>query len=322
MEKEGKSMTISGFTLANDKVDALYYPFIQSIQSILPIVDEFVVALDDKVGEVRKKLLALNSDKLRIIETSWDTEKFGDGTILAQQTDIAKEHCTGDWLFYIQSDEVFHEKYLPIIKKRCEELLHDKEVEGLLFRYRHFYGDYNHYLQSHGIYPKEIRVIRNKPDIHSWGDAQSFRRIPNFDKLNYRQKEGTYKLKVATVNAYMYHYGWTRPPKYMQNKRKNLHTVFKGEKKVAKIFENTEDVFDYGALGKLQTHKETHPQVLQKKIAEFHWADQLNYGIKHTLNRPLHKHEKLKNRFLTKIENKLLGGDQIFGYSNWKLLNR
>ena len=315
-------MKISGFTLANDKVANLYYPFIESIQSILPIVDEFVIALDDKEGQVRSKILALNSDKIKIIDTTWDTEKYGDGTILAQQTDIAKTHCTGDWLFYIQSDEVMHEKYLPIIKARCEELLEDKEVEALLFRYRHFYGDYNHYLQSHGIYPKEMRVIRNLPDIHSWGDAQSFRRIPNFDGKNYRQKEGSFKLKAAKVEAYMFHYGWTRPPKYMQNKRKNLHTVFKGEKKAAKMFENTVEDFDYGALGNLQKYMEPHPAVLEEKIKDFHWADQLNYGKSHQLNRPLHKHEKSKNVFLTKIENTFLNGNQIFGYSNWKLLKR
>ena len=315
-------MKISGFTLANDKVAELYYPFIESIQSILPIVDEFVIALDDKKGTVREKILALNSPKIKIVDTTWDTDKYGDGTILAQQTDIAKDHCTGDWLFYIQSDEVLHEKYLPIIKARCEELLDDKEVEGLLFRYRHFYGDYNHYLQSHGIYPKEMRVIRNLPDIHSWGDAQSFRRIPNFDGKNYRQKEGTFKLKVAKVDAYMFHYGWTRPPKYMQSKRKNLHTVFKGKEKVAKMFENTVDTFDYGALGNLQKYKETPPIVLKEKMKDFHWGDQLNYGTKHTLNRPLHKHEKFKNRMLTKIENTFLKGDQIFGYSNWELVKR
>ncbi|MCB0510241.1 MAG: hypothetical protein KDC82_05725, partial [Bacteroidetes bacterium] len=135
-------MKISGFTLANDKVAQLYYPYLESIQSILPIVDEFVVALDDKVGDVRAGILGLNSDKIKIIDTTWDTEKYTDGTILAQQTDIAKEHCSGDWLFYIQSDEVMHEKYLPVIKAKCEELLHDSKVDALLFRYRHFYGDY------------------------------------------------------------------------------------------------------------------------------------------------------------------------------------
>lgn len=314
-------MKISGFTLANDKVASLYYPYLESIQSILPIVDEMVIALDDKTGELYKQLVAL-SPKIKIIPTTWDTQKYTDGTILAQQTDIAKDHCTGDWLFYIQSDEVIHEKYLPIIQQRCKELLDDEEVEGLLFDYKHFYGDYNHYLKSHGIYPKEIRVIRNKKEIHSWGDAQSFRFIPNFDRINYRQKENTRKLQVAKVEASMFHYGWTRPPKFMQNKRKNLHTVFKGKKKVEKQFENTADVFDYGALGRLQKYNETHPKVMLERVAQFHWGDQLNYSKKHTLNRPLHKHEKFKNRILTFFENHFFGGNQIFGYSNWKILKR
>lgn len=315
-------MKISGFTLANDKVAQLYYPYLESIQSILPIVDEFVIALDDKLGDVRAGILSLNSDKIKIVDTTWDTEKYTDGTILAQQTDIAKQHCTGDWLFYIQSDEVMHEKYLPIIKARCEELLTDKKVDALLFKYRHFYGDYNHYLQSHGIYPKEIRIIRNLPDIHSWGDAQSFRIIPGFDYQNYRQKENTFKLNVALVDAYMFHYGWTRPPKYMQNKRKNLHTVFKGKEKVEQMFAQAADNFDYGALGNLSKYTESHPQVLAKKLEEFSWASELNYGTKHQLDRPLHKHEKLKNRILSKIENTLFDGNQIFGYSNWKIVKR
>jgi hypothetical protein len=313
---------ISGFTLANDKVANLYYPYLESIQSILPLVDEMIVALDDKVGEVRSQILSLQSPKIKIIDTTWDTEAYPDGTILAQQTDIAKQHCTGDWLFYIQSDEVFHEQYLQIVKASCEKYLHDKEVEGLLFDYRHFYGDYEHYLHSHGIYPKEIRVIRNLPDIHSWGDAQSFRKIPHFDYKNYRQKEGTFKLKVVKIAAYMFHYGWTRPPHFMQNKRKNLHTVFKGKEKVAQMFEKAPDDFDYGPLGRLSIYKGTHPQVMQERLKDFHWGDKLHYGTEIALDRPLHKHEKFKNRLLTQIERLFFKGEQIFGYSNWVSLRR
>ena len=39
-------MKISGFTMGKN-VQKLYYPIKQSIMSILPIVDEFVVALGD-----------------------------------------------------------------------------------------------------------------------------------------------------------------------------------------------------------------------------------------------------------------------------------
>ena len=37
------------------------------------------------------------------------------GAILAQQTNIALDHITGDWGFYIQGDEALHEKYLDVV---------------------------------------------------------------------------------------------------------------------------------------------------------------------------------------------------------------
>src|SRR5699024_9924429 len=135
----------------------------QSIASILPIVDEYVFALGegDKNDKTREELLSLNSDKLKIINTVWDIEKYPNGMENAHQTDIAKEACTGDWLIYLQADECIHEKYLDIIVNKCRERLNDDRVEGFLLKYRHFFGDYNHYAHQHGWYQNEIRIIRN-----------------------------------------------------------------------------------------------------------------------------------------------------------------
>ena len=46
-----------------------------------------------------------------------------------------------------------------------------------------------------------VRIVRRDPEIHSWWTAQGFRRIPNFDGVSYRTREGTFKLKVAAVDA-------------------------------------------------------------------------------------------------------------------------
>ncbi len=136
-------MKISGFSMGKNAVK-LYYPMKQAVMSILPIVDEFVVALgnNDEDDKTREQILSIGSDKIKIIDTVWNIEKYPRGMEHAHQTDIAKSHCPGDWLFYLQSDEVIHEKYLPIIQKRCLELLDDKEIEGLVFDYKHFWGDY------------------------------------------------------------------------------------------------------------------------------------------------------------------------------------
>jgi len=315
-------MKISGFTMGKN-ANKLYYPMKQSIASILPIVDEFVVALgdSDEDDHAREEILSLNSNKIKIIDTQWDLVKYPNGTENAHQTDIAREHCTGDWLFYLQADEVIHEKYLPTIQKRCEELLDDKEVEGLLFAYKHFWGDYQHYHFSHKWYKHEIRIVRNDPDIHSWESAQSFRRIPNFNGKNYRQQDGTYKLKVAKVDAEVFHYGWVRPPHLMRKKMKALDTIHQGNTEAEKRAQRNRN-FDYGPLNQLRKFQGSHPSVMQDWINRFDWSDQLQYQGKPSKNRLKHPHEKLKYRAATFLENNLLGGRTLGGFKNYILLNK
>lgn len=314
-------MKISGFTLAKN-TSKLYYPIKESIQSILPIVDEFVVALgdcdpDDTTEELLK---SIGSDKLKIIHTVWDIEKYPRGMENAHQTDIAKNACTGDWLFYLQADEVIHEKYLDYIRDKCRQRLDDRTIEGFLFKYRHFFGDYDHYCDHHGWYPHEIRIVRNDPDIHSYISAQSFRRIPNFDGLNYRQKEGTHKLKVEKLDAEVYHYGWVRPPSYMQQKSKSLDTIHKGAAAMEEEYKKRAATYDYGNMNLYRKFEGTHPKVMAEFISRFDWADQLNFEKGYKPQRKPMKHERFKTRVLTWIERRLFGGRQLFGYSNWRIV--
>jgi len=314
-------MKISGFSFVKNGVK-LYYPVVEAIKSILPICDEFVIAVGKGDDATREKIVAINDSKIKIIDTEWDLAKYPRGMENAHQTDIAKNACSGDWLFYLQADEVVHEKYLPIIKKRCEELLDDKNVEGLLFKYRHFWGDYNHYHNSHRWYPNEIRIVRNDSEIHSWESAQSFRKIPNFDGLNYRQHEGTYKLKVAAVDAYVYHYGWVRPPYLMVNKKKALDTVHKGSKRVEEMYKDFPTEFDYGPLDKLEIFKGVHPKVMQEMIKKMDWQNKLQYSGKPNPDRELLRHEMFKYRFLTWIEQNIMNGKQLGGFKNYQLLKK
>lgn len=310
-------MKISGFTMVKNAVK-LYYPIKQSISSILPLVDEFVVALGqgDEDDQTRKEIETIHSKKIRIIETVWDTDKYPNGTENAHQTDIAKEACTGDWLFYLQADEVVHEQDIPHIREMCLRYLHHKKVEGFLFKYFHFWGDYDHYINSHGWYQQEIRIIRNDPDIHSFRSAQSFKRIPGFDGKSYRRKEGTYKLHVKPINAHIYHYGWVRPPRLMQKKQQSLDTIHKGKEKVEPVYRHKPEVFDYGRIDTLPRFKGSHPGVMKGRIDKFYWKDQLTY-YKRTGNRAKHKHKRPLNRLITFIEQKILGGRQLFSHSNW-----
>lgn len=313
-------MKISGFSFMRN-TDKLYYPLAESICSILPIVDEFIIALGqgDSDDQTEKIIKSINSNKIKIIHTEWDLDNNKGGTEFARQTDIAKEACTGDWLFYLQSDEIIHEKYHSIILNYCKFYLKQEVVEGFLFNYKHFYGDYDHYIESHTWYPKEIRIIRNRTDIHSWKDAQSFRVIPDFDYKNYLQKTNTRSLKVIQIPAEVYHYGWVRPPQLMQTKSKAMNFAYHSRQHVEYEYDKKSKEFDYGAMNNLERFNDIHPQVMTNFMSAFNWKEKLHYEKNYKPSRDLLKHEKLKYRFLSWIEKKILRR-RLFGFKNYTLL--
>lgn len=294
----------------------LHYPIAESIRSILPIVDEFVLALGEgsEGDRTRERVEAIDTEKVRIVDTVWDTEAYPNGTENAHQTDIAASHCNGDWLFYLQADEVVHEKDLEHIRESCRKYLDDERVEGFLFNYIHFWGDFDRYLNAHGWYPEEIRIIRNDPGIHSWKSAQSFRRIPDFDGKNYRQEEGTYKLQVVKLDATIHHYGWVRPPRLMDRKKKALDAIHGSRTK-----DEEERLFDYGDLERLPRFNGTHPAVMEEWIE--HTRSRMGERERNR-ERKKHKHETLKNRLITWVEENLLGGRKLFRRKNWKLIEK
>jgi len=303
---------ISGFSMVRNATK-LYYPIQKAIESILPICDEFVIAIGkgDEDDKTRELVEDIDSDKIKIIDTVWDIENQRNGMVHSEQSNIALDACSGDWCFYIQADEVVHEKYLPVIKDRCLELKDDDEVEGLVFDYRHFWGDYDHYQISHGWYKREVRVIKNNIGVRSNKSAQGFKR------------DGK-RVKAAHANAEIFHYGWVRPPKYMETKRRAFHTIHWGKNQSEKFHDQEPQEFDYGPLNQLPVYKGSHPEVMNEWIEKMNWEDKLQYSGKAETDRAKHKHEKLKNRILTSIEQKLernFGGKvYLSGHRNYKLL--
>ncbi len=311
-------MTISGYTFVRNAIK-LGYPLKESILSILDLVDEFVIAYieGDEDDSTLAVIQSINSDKIKIVRAKWEPEKYSKNTLYSYLSDVAKNECKGDWLFYLQVDEVVHEKYLPIIKKACNHYLLNASIEGFLFNYRHFWGDYNHCFTHHGWYPCEVRIIRNLPQIHSWRDAQSFRYYKNFEPTTdfYLTKQGARKLNVATIPAYIYHYGWVRPPYTMATKQDRMAKTWEG-KKVDSIIKE----FDYGPLNKVPVFKGTQPKIMSDKISKIDWGSKLQYTGKPDANRDLRKHEKLKYRVKSWIELNLIGGREIGGFKNYNIV--
>ncbi len=287
-----------------------YFPIKESIMSILPIVDEFIVALGkgDDNDLTRQEIESIQSPKIKIIDRIWSEQDFIECKIYAIETSFALSQCSGDWCIYLQADEVIHEDDLPTIVNNCNDHLHDKTIDGFLFNYYHFFGDYDHYLPFHGWYKNEIRIVRNHKNIYSIKDAQSFRKNQN-EKLN-----------VLPINAHIYHYGWVRPPESMQSKNKEQDTMYHGEQKFNDVIKPKSNNFDYGALGRLPLFKKSHPKAMDDFRSKISWLDQLNYTKKATLHRDKMKHEKWKYRLITFFENLLNGGRDFVGYTNWNIV--
>ena len=250
-------MKISGFTFVKNGV-ILDYPFLESIRSILPICDEVVIAVGQGEDATKEKILLLNEPRIRIIDTVWDPSLRTGGQVLAQQTNIALDHITGDWGFYIQADEVVHEKYLPAIQKAAQQYLDNPKVEGLLFAFRHFYGSYDYVGLSRTWYRHEVRMVRNVPYIRSYKDAMGFR------------TDTGRKLNVKAIPAEMFHYGWVRSPQAQQKKKVLVNPLWHDDKWMDENVDES-DKFRYNRREWLEKFKDTHPAVMQERIEEMNW---------------------------------------------------
>jgi hypothetical protein len=169
-------MKVSGFTFIRNAI--LYdYPVVEAITSILPLCDEFIVAVGNSDDGTFELIQSIPSEKIRIFHTIWDDSLRLGGRVFALETDKAFQEIAKDatWTFNIQGDEVVHEKYLPDIQKALIQYKDSPEVEGLLFSYLHFFGSYDYVGDSRRWYRKEVRILRNLPGIHSYKDAQGFR---------------------------------------------------------------------------------------------------------------------------------------------------
>lgn len=276
-------MKVSAFTFIRN-AQILGYPFIQSIESILPIVDEFIVNIGESDDSTLSMVQSIESDKIRIIHSKWNEEMRERGYVYGQQKMIAQFNCTGDWVFYIEADEVYHEDDLNIILKSMEKYLDDSEVEALVCNFFHFYGNPNSVLDSPGWYRSEARILRNSvrsyaPDGLFWLVLES-------------NKRGRYP-RAKNIGVSCYHYGWVRSEEEMNSK----------SIRVNKYWNQEPNIIDYSQIDQsiIKKFSGTHPSIVK---------DWLPKGNKIYEADPLYKLtlKQKKHRLMIKIE-KLFGLD-------------
>lgn len=290
------SMKVCGFTFIRN-AEKYGYPVVEAIQSILPLCDEVYVAVGKSDDNTLTLIKNIHPEKVKIIETIWDDSLKEGGRVLAVETDKAFQSIPidYDWAVYIQGDEVIHEKYLPAISDAMLKWKDDKRVDGLLFKYLHFYGSYDYIGSSEKWYPNEIRVVRNDKSIYSFRDAQGFRKKEN--KI----------LRVKPVEAYIYHYGWVKEPKKQLTKIENFIKLYSDNQQPETIKESPEE-FDYSGIDSLAIFNGTHPEVMKPLIEKKNWI------FEHDLSK---NRVTIKNR-LKRIVKWLFGYE--IGYKNYRII--
>lgn len=272
-----KNMFVSAFTfIKNGQI--LGYPFLQSIESILPIVDEFIINVGESEDETLSVIKSIKNQKIRIIESKWNEKMTDRGYVYGQQKMISQFNCQGDWAFYIECDEVYHEDELDKIRACMSKYLKDDNVEALVFDFLHFYGNPNSYLDSPGWYRTEARIIKNT--IRSYAPDGLFWLV-----LDSNKKARYPRAKHTGVTCY--HYGWARSEAEM-----NLKTS-----KVQKYWGSNPVKIDYSQMDQLiiKEFTGTHPKVITS------WLENDEGLYKTDPNYKLTKKQK-KHRVMIKIE--------------------
>lgn len=249
-------MKVSGFSIVRNGIK-YFYPFKEAILSVLPLCDEFIINVGKSDDKTLEAIKSINNSKIKIIETEWDLSLRDFGILLSVETNKALNECKGDWCFYIQADEVLHERYIPVVRTAMEKYLNKPGVEGLRFFYKHFYGNYDYYQDNYrNWYIREVRVIKRKDNIVSWGDAMDF-----------RHRDGS-KIKSIDIKAEIYHYGYVKNPDILLRKRIDFHKLYYPDEEVQKFEESIQTFDDFGNLKKFSG---THPSVMKKRIELTNW---------------------------------------------------
>lgn len=290
------TMFVSGFTFIRNAVK-FDYPVVEAITSILPLCDEMVVAVGNSEDSTRGLIEGIGSPKIRIIDTIWDDSLREGGRVLAVETEKAFAALSpqADWAFYIQGDEVIHEKYLPALKAAMEQYKDDNRVEGLLLNYLHFYGSYDFTGDSRRWYRREVRIVRPHKAVSSFRDAQGFR----YDNR---------LIRVKPVDAWVYHYGWVKPPELQQDKQEYFNKLWHDDEWMEKNIPKAEK-FDYSGIDSLSHFTGTHPQVMNQRVKTHNWTFDFD---------PTQKKFSLLSRLLYRIEKST--GWRPGEYKNFKLL--
>lgn len=170
--------TIGGYMFISKGIE-FDYPFIEAIESLLPVCDQIAVTFfTDEDYELFKQKFP-NEPKIKTCKL--DQRRFDESVgkeRLSLWQNFTKNMLTTEWQFLLQADEILHENSYDLIRLAVER----DDQEAFIVRRVNLWGDQYHYIN----YPKLIaegragelpcsnhtgRLAKIKYD--SWNDGES-----------------------------------------------------------------------------------------------------------------------------------------------------
>jgi hypothetical protein len=242
---------VSGFSIVRGARE-LDYPVVESLRSLLPLVEEVVVVVHPGDDGTLRLLQGFADPRVRIVPVDWDAGPRGGGRTLAWLTNIALARCRHRWALYLQADEVVHEADHERIRRALARYDGATAVDALSFRFLHFEGSYGYVNPLR--YRRQCRLVRNDGRLESVRDAAGFGRT-----------DGR-RLRTRSSGARIFHYGWARSPEALKVKTLALARLYHDEQLVARRWGGL-PAERLGSAELAFRWTGTHPVVVQPRIA-------------------------------------------------------
>lgn len=280
------------------------YPFVESIAASLPVCDELLISegySTDGTFEVVEKMSKLNK-KIKVVRQQWPvTKKY---SVIAEVTNAIRAKCSYDYIFYIQANEIIHEKNIEFIKALPEIC---PQVNAFSLPFAHLVKDYRFFEDFRLRFSKNLDGIVAIGDAWTLGSSKQFIHSQTRKSLRHPKKmlqyiykgiEWTYTnsgvsplSRAIYLPKPIYRYWSLFPMDYLEKCEKHVEmfglTQLKKDVEVLKNFVDQPPVFWRNAA-----------EIRRKELA-FHYPDRLG-----TI--PLEDHPK--------IVRDLVGDSQLKSY--------
>ncbi len=240
-------MKISGCTFIRNG-ELFGYPYLESIQCLLDICDEVVVVIGNCNDETLHNVKSINNSKLKIIETVWNDKMQDRGFVYSEQKMIAQYSCIGDWVLYLECDEIIHENDYDKIKHLLRANLDKQHVEAFVFDYIHFYGTPDYIISSAHWYKRAPRIIRNS--IRTFAPDGLFWIVMD------KNRSGRFP-RSKSIGCNMFHYGHVRS---IESHEKKMQFIPQYWKQKSQQFSGYDNVY----AGFISKFNNTHPNIIKE----------------------------------------------------------